>query len=573
MIDTQVLKCNLIRQDYATAFMLNQGDKGVPFKIELIDNGTPYTLLKDDIVTIEWLKPNGSAYLQEGNIKYGTNYIEFTTPEAIAQHSGSGSFNIIINNGDLRKGTIRREYKVVPTSMKPGSVSEDTVTDAITELRSLSAEIASTVQNNQDLINNNTAATKSDIASINSDLEEKASKVDLDTQKARIDNLITVESTTDNAETTDIRVGADGTTYNSAGTAVREQFNALNENLDNLENIVTGASIKTYSLTKSSGSTDTPFNVIKGEKYTFGLRAYTGDSTDEIYVYLIKSDATYTQLNVPSDSYTEPKWHAGDSITFVADDNYVKLRFYIRMTNEQEVTCSYEFYKINNDALTKKVEYLEKRFKSFSILGDSYSTFDGYLSPDTNVAWYPLKADNNDVHSVRDTWWQLFANKNKCMLIQNNSYSGSCISYDAAGDGKTDGKAYSFVERVKDMKTGADLIIVEGGTNDSAVGVELGEYKYSDWVESDFETFRPSVAYVLDYLQTHCCGSTIIFLMNSDETGIMSHDMVTSVATICEHYGIPMCQLSNAITRQWGHPDVAGMKVICDELTEFINSL
>ena len=134
MINTQVLKGNLIRQDYSIAFTLNQGDKGVPFKIELIDNGTPYTLLKDDIVTIEWLKPNGSAYLQEGNIKYGTNYIEFTTPEAIAQHSGSGSFNIIINNGDLRKGTIRREYKVVPTSMKPGSVSEDTVTDAITEL-------------------------------------------------------------------------------------------------------------------------------------------------------------------------------------------------------------------------------------------------------------------------------------------------------------------------------------------------------------------------------------------------------------------------------------------------------
>ena len=53
----------------------------------------------------------------------------------------------------------------------------------------------------------------------------------------------------------------------------------------------------------------------------------------------------------------------------------------------------------------------------------------------------------------------------------------------------------------------------------------------------------------------------------------MSHDMITSVATICEHYGIPMCQLSTSITRQWGHPDVAGMKVICDELTEFINSL
>ena len=177
MINTQVLKGNLINQDYSTAFTLSQGDKGVPFRVELLENGTPYTLLSDDIVTIEWLKPNGNPFLQEGNIKYGTNYIEFTTPESVAQYSGSGSFNIIISNSDVRKGTIRREYKVVPTSMKPGSVSEDTITDAITELRELSVEIADTVQNNQDLINNNQAATKQDIANVNSSLEDIANNI------------------------------------------------------------------------------------------------------------------------------------------------------------------------------------------------------------------------------------------------------------------------------------------------------------------------------------------------------------------------------------------------------------
>ena len=174
MINTQTLKGNFISHDYSIAFTLSQGDKGVPFRVELLENGTPYTLLSDDIVTIEWLKPNGNPFLQEGDIKYGTNYIEFTTPESVAQYSGSGSFNIIISNSDVRKGTIRREYKVVPTSMKPGSVSEDTITDAITELRELSVEIADTVQNNQDLINNNQAATKQDIANVNSSLEEVA---------------------------------------------------------------------------------------------------------------------------------------------------------------------------------------------------------------------------------------------------------------------------------------------------------------------------------------------------------------------------------------------------------------
>ena len=62
MISQQTLKGNLINQDYSTAFTLNQGDKEVPFKVELLENGTPYTLLSDDIVTIEWLKPNGNPF-------------------------------------------------------------------------------------------------------------------------------------------------------------------------------------------------------------------------------------------------------------------------------------------------------------------------------------------------------------------------------------------------------------------------------------------------------------------------------------------------------------------------------
>lgn len=174
MINTQVLKGNLIRQDYTTAFVLNQGDKGVPFKIELLENGAPYILQSTDIVTIEWLKPNGSPFLQDTGITKGDTYVEITTPEAISQSSGSGTFNIIISDGTTRKGTIKREYKVVSTSLRPGSVSEGVITDAITELRNLNTKLAETVQNNQEIIKNNTAATKQDIATVNSSLEDIA---------------------------------------------------------------------------------------------------------------------------------------------------------------------------------------------------------------------------------------------------------------------------------------------------------------------------------------------------------------------------------------------------------------
>ena len=51
--------------------------------------------------------------------------------------------------------------------------------------------------------------------------------------------------------------------------------------------------------------------------------------------------------------------------------------------------------------------------KKLSILGDSYSTYYGYVTPDTNLCWYgvPEEKRENDVKRVEDTWWYLLINE------------------------------------------------------------------------------------------------------------------------------------------------------------------
>ena len=44
--------------------------------------------------------------------------------------------------------------------------------------------------------------------------------------------------------------------------------------------------------------------------------------------------------------------------------------------------------------------------ESVSILGDSYSTFEGFVTPSTNEMWYYEETrDQTDVDDVTQTWW------------------------------------------------------------------------------------------------------------------------------------------------------------------------
>lgn len=205
--------------------------------------------------------------------------------------------------------------------------------------------------------------------------------------------------------------------------------------------------------------------------------------------------------------------------------------------------------------------------KKVSILGDSYSTFGGYVSPESNLCWYNgtdrAPGRSNDVDSVAQTWWyQLIDGDDDLILERNNSYSGATVC--CTGYRKEDFSDRAFVSRVNNLGN-PDIIIVLGGTNDSWAKSPVGDFKYAYWTKADLMSFRPAFAYMLDRLVALYPEATIINVVNSE----LSEDVTESQKEICQHYGVQNILLKD-IDKQSGHPSVKGMKAIADQIKPYI---
>lgn len=201
---------------------------------------------------------------------------------------------------------------------------------------------------------------------------------------------------------------------------------------------------------------------------------------------------------------------------------------------------------------------------AISIFGDSYSTFEGSI-PQGNAIWYfnPPK-NNNDVTKVEQTWWHQAIALLGGRLEKNESYSGSTICN--TGYNKKDFSKISFLARQGRLGK-PDMILICGATNDSWAGAPIGEYKYSNWTAQDLYSFRPALAKLFSDLKQNYPGAEIYFILNSQLSAAINE----SVHTVCAHYNVPCIDLKN-IGKQKGHPDIAGMKAMAEQVAEFVKT-
>ena len=217
----------------------------------------------------------------------------------------------------------------------------------------------------------------------------------------------------------------------------------------------------------------------------------------------------------------------------------------------------------SGEEVTEEEEALAQSIRlegmSLSILGDSISTFDGWIPGECTV-FYPR---DGEVTDVSETWWMQLLEETGMELCSNNSSAGSTCTGDSlcAEDpsyGCSGGRISLLMGQQGKMP---DIIVVYMGINDLLKGVPLGENDGTQLVEEGVvDNFSDAYSLILDKLasdypisQVYCCSLTPVgewgtdqpFVVFKNHRGFTAADYSERIRIIAENKGVSVIDLDD----------------------------
>lgn len=200
------------------------------------------------------------------------------------------------------------------------------------------------------------------------------------------------------------------------------------------------------------------------------------------------------------------------------------------------------------------------------LLGDSYSTFTGYIPEGYAVYYRPEGRPETDVTAVEQTWWHHLLRETDAELVRNCSWSGSTICH-TGYDGEDCCKK-SFIARFDRLAAEGffadhpvDTVLIFGGTNDTWAGSPLGEEIRDGQTAADLYAVIPAIYYLARRMREVLPDARVVFLEN---TGLKP-EIVAAMRDAAAAYGhghLPLCD----IDKSHGHPTILGMRRIADQV-------
>lgn len=198
--------------------------------------------------------------------------------------------------------------------------------------------------------------------------------------------------------------------------------------------------------------------------------------------------------------------------------------------------------------------------KVVSILGDSISTYDG---------WIPVADGHNLAHrsryisdtawyngSVNDTWWKKLIDTVGAKLGINDSWAGSKVSNSSSTDTGDVGPnaCMAGVTRITNLGANGtpDVIFFYGGTNDAGTSVPVGTFDSTatymlDLVSVTWSTFADAYKDAIMRLQHYYPDAKIIVLLPTYTTSYYNMANLDAyneiIKEVCDYFGVDYIDL------------------------------
>ena len=362
---------------------------------------------------------------------------------------------------------------------------------------------------------------------------------------ARVDNIIVNSSSTEgNSELIDIRSGADGVTYTTAGKAVRKQLTNIAEKEydiehkvssfytevettgNNLFNSVQATANKTINssgvLTDANGYSLSDYIDVKDISRLY----FTYDSVSDIPTYIFTFD--YQKNFIERMVISNSEYTIGEGVRYIRfNTTNIKAPLYMVATTENLPFEQYSYSKTTNltadniNTLANELQTSRSKLygKKLCVCGDSL-TYGAYADTDEN---------NN-----RKTYAYYTAKRNN-MTLTVNAVSGSTLT--SFKEGETGGgAAFTYggnYARYKRLGNDLDYITIWFGLNDNTYLSKTNGIGTID--STDVTTFYGAWNTVLQYLIDKYPTAKIGIIV----TYGASQEIRDATRNICKKYGIP----------------------------------